>query len=318
MVASAGAGVDPADPTTWPPSLALAYAAGYAFEQVDPVLGLLGRPLGVQCYKPYHSHGEDYLHNYLGMLGIPIDLVPEFPTGAEAILLAESAQFDPDLVAKIKAQLTAGKRVVVTSGLFRALQEQGPQDSGLRDVVELTVTDRKATVSEFQIGWFGVHQAESPLRIPHVDYFTNDSWEEISAASGTTGHPLLHSAAYGGGTLYLLTEPDHFDDLYKLPPEVLARIRATLMGGLPVYLEGPAQVALFLYDNDTLIVESFLPEATQVKLVVDERRGAPTDALSGETLAGEPILDWRRQPTGKVAYPAALNPHAFRVFRLQP
>jgi hypothetical protein len=170
-------------------------------------------------------------------------------------------------------------------------------------------------VSEFQIGWFGVHHAESLLRIPHVDYFTNDSWEEISAATGTTGHPLLHSAAYGGGTLYLLVVPDDFDDLYKLPEGVLARIRSTLMGELPVRVDGPAQVALFVYDNDTFIVESFLPETAQIKIVAGDEAGAPQDALSGETLSGEPILDWRQQPTGKSAYEAALNPHAFRVFR---
>jgi hypothetical protein len=183
-------------------------------------------------------------------------------------------------------------------------------------VVELTVTDRKASVSEFQIGWFGVYHAEAPLLIPHVDYFTNDSWEEISANSGTTGRPLLHSAGYANGTLYLLAVPDNFDDLYKLPEGVLARIRSTLMGELPVRVDGPAQVALFLYDNQTFIVESFLPEPAQVKIVVDDEAGAPTDALSGERLSGEPILDWRRQPTGKSAYEAALNPHAFRVFRL--
>jgi len=172
-------------------------------------------------------------------------------------------------------------------------------------------------VQDFQIGWFGIHHAESPLLIPHVDYNTNDSWEEISAQSRTTGHPLLHSAAYGGGTLYLLTVPDNFDDLYKLPPEVLARIRATLAGALPVRLEGPAQVALFVYDNGTCVVESFLPEATRVRLVVDESRGPVQDALSGETLDGEPILDWRRQPTGPIAYEAEIGAHALRVFRFR-
>jgi hypothetical protein len=78
-------------------------------------------------------------------------------------------------------------------------------------------------------------------------------------------------------------------------------------------------VALYatVYDNDTLIVESFLPARAQVRLIAGEALGAPADALSGETLSGEPVLDWRRQPTGTIAYEAALDPHAFRVFRLQ-
>jgi len=214
-------------------------------------------------------------------------------------------------VDKIKGQLMDGKTVVVTSGLFRALQ-----DRGIRDIVELVVTDRKASVQDFMIGWFQVCHTESPLLIPHIDYLTNDSWEEISGLTRTTGHPLLHSASYADGVLYVLTIPDNFDDLYKLPPEVLARIRAVLAGDLYVRVDGPAQVALFVYDNNTFIVESFLPDTVQVRIVVDDGVTALCDTLSGETLAGEPILDWRGQRSGKIGFEAAVNPHSYRVFRL--
>ena len=58
-------------------------------------VGKLGNPIGMASYKPYQSTGEDFLHNYLGMIGIPIDLHPEFPADAKTILLTESAKFDP-------------------------------------------------------------------------------------------------------------------------------------------------------------------------------------------------------------------------------
>ncbi|HUT19204.1 MAG TPA: hypothetical protein VM366_08590 [Anaerolineae bacterium] len=299
------------DDGAWPPETTIALAAGYAFEQVDPVLGLLGRPVGVKSYKPYHSTGEDFLHSYLGMLGIPIDLVPEFPAEARTILLTESARFDPGIVDKIKRQLLDGKTVVVTSGLFKALQHKG-----LRDIVELEVTDRKASVQDFLIGWFHVYHSESALLVPHIDYLTNDSWEEVSGLTRTTGHPLLHSASYADGMFYLLTIPDNFDDLYKLPAEVLVRIRAALVGDLYVQLDGPAQVALFVYDNDTFIIESFLPETARARIIVDDGISALCDALSGETLPGQPILNWRGQSTGKAGFDAVINPHSYRVFRL--
>jgi hypothetical protein len=38
------------------------------------------------------------------------------------VLLTESAKSDPAIVAKIKGQLAAGKSVIITSGLLRALQ----------------------------------------------------------------------------------------------------------------------------------------------------------------------------------------------------
>jgi hypothetical protein len=37
------------------------------------------------------------------MIGIPIDLHPEFPADAKTVLLTASANFDPEIVSKIKA-----------------------------------------------------------------------------------------------------------------------------------------------------------------------------------------------------------------------
>ena len=49
----------------------MARVAGYSLEQVDTFLGKLGKPIGIASYKPYQSTGEDFLHNYFGMIGIP-------------------------------------------------------------------------------------------------------------------------------------------------------------------------------------------------------------------------------------------------------
>src|ERR1035441_8494875 len=93
----------------------MARVAGYSLEQVDTFLGKLGNPIGIASYKPYQSTGEDFLHNYFGMIGIPIDLHPVFPTNANLVLLTESAKFDPDIIAKIKARLVAGQSVIIRS-----------------------------------------------------------------------------------------------------------------------------------------------------------------------------------------------------------
>ena len=53
-----------------------------ALNRSNAVVGKLGKPIGIASYKPYQSSGEDFLHNYLGMIGIPIDLHPEFPADA--------------------------------------------------------------------------------------------------------------------------------------------------------------------------------------------------------------------------------------------
>lgn len=290
----------------------IALAAGWAFEQADQVVGLLGRPTGVACYRPFHSTGEDFLHSYLGMIGIPVDILPTFPTEAPVVLLTESAKFDPQIVEKIKGQLTTGKRVVITSGLLRALQGKG-----IEDIVELRYTDRKASVQKFLIGWNRVYAAERAVSIPQINYLTNDSWEEISGMGGYTGYPLLHYASYAKGALYVLTVPENFSDLYVLPREVLTRIKETVTAAMPALLDAPGQVALFVYDNNTLIVESFRDTACEASLRIDSATAAVIDLLSGEALtAGDEILDWRGQPTGKKAVALPLAPHQFRVLRL--
>ncbi len=266
---------------SWPEDTTLAPAVSYALEQVDPILGELGKPLGVACYRPYHAAGEEFLHSYLGMLGIPIDLRPDFPAEAKTILLTESAKFDADIVDKIKAQVTAGKTVVVTSGLYKALQ-----DHGIRDIVELEITERKASVQDYHINRFQSCQGDTPVLIPHISYLTKDSWEIVSGVSQTTGHPLFHYAGYGDGGLFLLTIPDNFDDLYKLPVDVWASIREVLLRDMDVRMDGPAQVMLFIYDNDTAIVHSFLPHPTQCKLVVKQTEAQLCDLVTGQEING--------------------------------
>jgi hypothetical protein len=149
-------------------------AAGYTFDKVDRFLGKLGKPMGVKSYKPFHSTGEDFLPNYLGMVGIPMDIVPEFPTADGMILLTEQARFDPKIVEKIKGQLMNGKSVCITSGLLRALQGQG-----IEDIAELRYTDRKALVKEFGGGFGRRSTSDKPVLIPQIVYLTNDSWEEL-------------------------------------------------------------------------------------------------------------------------------------------
>jgi hypothetical protein len=290
----------------------IARAAGVTFEQVDRFVGKLGKPVGIKSYKPYHSTGEDFLHNYLGMCGVPMDLVPEFPTDVNMVFLTETAKFDPDLIAKIKAHLMQGKQVMITSGLLRALQ-----GGRIEEIVEMQVTNRKAVVRDFRAGWGRPVQARAEMVIPQIQYLTNDSWEEISALDQTNGWPMLHSASYGGGTLYVLTVPESFTDLYNLPAEVLNRIRQTLCRDLVVRLEGPGKVSLFVYDNDTFIVESFLDEPVEVQVVTDDRLTTLTDLVTGQTVtAGSAPQDPRGRIPGR-RFEIALPPHSYRVFRGQ-
>ena len=297
----------------------MARVAGYSLAQVDTFLGELGNPIGIASYKPYQSTGEDFLHNYLGMIGIPIELYPDFPTNASLVLLTESAGYDPRLVAKIKGQLRAGRSVVITSGLLRALQGRG-----IEDIVELRYTDHKFLAHEY-IGGFGAGTGaglgggtNADILFPEIDFFTNDAWPLVRAIANGNGYPLLLMDRYSQGVLYVLTIPDNFADLYRLPPAATTAIKNYLMRGFPVWLDGPAQVALFAYDNHTFTVESYLPVETDVKVSLPMGFARLKNLVTGETIAGQaPIPDSgarRRTEEDRVSFPVHLFPHSYAVF----
>ncbi len=293
----------------------IARVAGYTFEKLDGFLGKLGNPIGIKSYKPYHSLGEDFLQNYFGMIGLPMNMVPEFPTQDSIILLTEEAKSDDKIVDKIKKQLTEGKTVVITSGLLKDIQNK------LNDIAELRYTDRKALVQDYTAGSFRLIQTDKPILIPQIEYLTNDSWEIVSGINGSNGWPILHNAAYSKGNLYVLTIPDNFSDLYNLPAEVLNKIRQVMGAQMNVQIEGPSKISLYMYDNNTFIVESFLDTETVVKAVTSESFNSVTDIISNEVLSGElrrPGFSFiEKSPGMKKIYTFTLKPHSFRVFKIQ-
>ena len=303
-------GNTPAKPTT------LARVAGYSFETVDKIMGKTGNPIGIKSYRPYHSIGEDFLQNYLGMIGLPMDESPEFPAVDKVVLLTEEAKFDTDIVSKIKKQLTEGKTVVITSGLLRALQ-----DKGLSDIAELRYTDRKAFVQDFTVGEYQLEHSEKPILMQQLQYLTNDTWEIVSGISGANGWPILHMVDYSKGKMYVLTVPDNFADLYNLPPKALNKIREILCGGLNVSMEGPSNISLYLYDNNTFIIESFLDTEAQLKIVTPRQFNQITDLSSNNIVKAEARKqtpnDFRYKYPAKNTFSITLKPHSFRIFKVE-
>lgn len=289
-------------------------AAGYSFELVDNLLGYLGNPIGVKSYKPFHSVGEDFLQNYIGMIGIPIELVPEFPEDEPIVLLTETASCDPDIVARIKTKLNRGGDVVVTSGFYKAMQGKG-----IESIVELRVTDRKANVQNFIAGVGQPSTSRSEMLIPQINYLTNDSWEIISALDDTNGWPILHSADYAKGRFYVWTIPDNFVDLYQLPAPALNRLRKAVAGNLNVSIEGPGEVALFVYDNNTFVLQSFLDEEVTIHVLLDDKVSEIIDLEQNEKIGGQirkehPVRN-RISDDDVMVFEVKVKPHSFRGFR---
>ena len=290
----------------------MARIADVVLRQADELVGKLGEPVGIWSYKPYHSLGEDFLQNYFGMIGLPMDMYASFPEGRGTVLFTEQAATDPDIVSKMERQLRSGGDVVITTGLLKAIPEK------IADICELRCTDLKALVNDF--GRYG--KSDRDILIPQIRYLTNDSWEVISAGrpltGGVSGFPLLHKAKYSGGYLYVLAVPDDPGNLYDLPEGVLNELRRIVSRDVDLYLEGPAKVSLFLYDNHTVIVENFNDTPVDVRLVGSGSLKKYTDLESGEVLeaVNQPANPWMRSaPQSRTAL--TLPPHSYRAFRYE-
>jgi hypothetical protein len=257
---------------------------GYSAELLDRFLGKLGQPIGVPTYKPRSSFGEMYLPTYLGMVGVPIDLVPDFPTNATTILLTAASKNDPDLVAKTKEFVRKGGQAIATSGLLEALGEKGFQD-----ISEIEVLDHRVLATGFSGGGRGgaaavaAPQTNLNMLLPRMRRFSNDNGIGLEFTTANSGYPMLVQAPYGKGTLCVLALPDDFADIYRLPQSVLTQIRTLLGRDLFVSLDAPDHVSLFVYDNRAFIVQNFQSKAVSTR--VTARATALRDLLSGKTIA---------------------------------
>ena len=322
-------------------NLTFADIAGYTLAQADKVLAQVGRPAGIKSYTPYHATGDEFLHDYLGMIGLPMDIFPKFPSDANVVLLTEQAKSDPHIIRKIKAQLEAGKSVCVTSGFVRAMQGKG-----IEDICEIEPTGATVPIQRFSFAsgpgspfrarfrFTGAAQAEMlafsnslvaprDVLIPEIKYFnilTHDAWGDVLGVSpGGTTYPILLSCDYSKGKFYVLTIPNDPADLYAFPPAVLSVIREVLGSAEPVCLDrAPAQVALFRYDNNTFIVQNYLPTAAEVTVSVAGKITGIQDLLTGQDIKPAPAnssgFSARAAQTPRTAFTLTVLPHSYLAF----
>ncbi len=260
--------------------------AGYAFDEIDEFLGRLGNPVGTSCYIPYHSYEEDYLHNYVGMLGIPLEPYPEYPQGHSKIFLTQGAAKDPQIVGKIEKSLLNGGDVIITSGLVKALA-----DKGLGQLANIRWSGGKALVSRYGISGTGLNLdavavSDKAILLPRINVSNNDVWPLAEGLGTDNNTPVLIAINYGKGHLFILTIPDDQGDLYHYPKEVLNLIRKTFKGTCPVSIDAKAKIGLFTYDNDTFVVESFLPYPENIRVVIDRQDARLVDLLTGFEIEG--------------------------------
>ena len=149
------------------------------------------------------------------------------------------------------------------------------------------------------------------------------SWPCPYALVNGRGYPLLFMNRYGDGIIYVLAIPDNFNDLYRLPADVLSAIKQYIMPPFPVRIESPGKVALFAYDNNTFIVESYLGTEAPVRIFVSQYNVKLRNIITGDVLTGMlgTTLDQRggkgRHDVPFTTFKVSVPPHSYLVFSVE-
>jgi hypothetical protein len=130
---------------------------------------------------------------------------------------------------------------------------------------------------------------------------------------------------YSKGIIYVLTVPENISDLYNLPQGVVTSIKKYLQADFPVRIDSPAEVALFAYDNNSFVVESFRPEPCEVTVSFPEAGAKLKDGMSGQGFEAQavPTPDpnnwWAKQnpDAPRTDFKIQVPPHSYKVFTFE-
>ena len=248
-----------------------------------------GNPVGIPCYLPDNSQGEDNVQDFLGMVGLPVVCTPYFPENARQMLLTRSSAYDSGIVDKLEKWLReTGGDAIVTTGFLEAVQGRG-----VERLTSVRLRGRRVQVDSYRVE--EAHRrgclypaGTKPVTIPVAEFRNNATWAVVKGVHDEESYGILLRDAYCGGRLWTLAVPDAFPDLYRIPAPALSRIRQAFpVNG--VWLEGPARVSLFVYDNGSFILYPYVMEGVQRDVVRVHAADAAALTVPGRKQPIEPL-----------------------------
>jgi len=240
---------------------------------------LRGKPRrGIPFYKPPGSESAEnmYLADYLGMIGLPLLPVADYPGAAAVAFLPVQAAADPGLLEKIERHLARGATLMMTPALVRAL---GPAATRLAGV-ETGTASRPATARAVVIS--GQPCAlEAPLELDTA-LQTRAAAVQVTATGPDGPVPLLTRHLVERGVVWVLnvrtfSEQDFGDTgewllaprrlgLPTIPQPLAEAFRDPLLAPLGVAFHAPCGVLLVLLPGDEACLYSFREEDVRVRL----------------------------------------------------
>ncbi len=288
-------------------------ALGRRLEQLDSYLSMLGNPSGIPVYLPTCSSGEDHIYDFMGMCGIPCEPTAVFPDAGELVYLTSAATHDGQIIEKMRNHLENGGDVAVSTGFVKAMQNKG-----IDDFIWIRDNGQKLSSSEFgafDSGWSSsveYYYAKAPLSFPFLEWKVNDMNYHVMQMEDSLSNIILGTSYYAKGRVFFLNTPDNYSHYYLLPASALNKIRQYLSFAKPMRWVGQAKVGVFLYDNNTFVVQSFLSHGTMGMAAI---KGNAETIVNLETGAEIPCL---YQKNGECFFEIALDQLSVIPFSYAP
>lgn len=239
--------------------------------EFDRVAGMLkGEARGVPIYLPYGSTGEYNIFGYLGMAGIPLTPVAQFPMKDQNAIFTLHSLQDPKLADQMLTRLNDGKDVFMTWGLWKKLEHTEFKNT-------LGLVDHGGSVSsdEFRLrlGWFNtkVVKADKPFMFPRIETTTWPYVRDVAVIRDDYDFGVLLNVQYLKGTIYVLNMPENSYDLLRLPAEALNLIRAAFSKQLGVTLHGPGGVGMYLFNDNQYVLYNMSDQEASLSLRFDKK-----------------------------------------------
>lgn len=255
--------------------------------KTSPVVGIPG-------YKPLHSDagGDLYIMDFIGMLGIPLIPVADYPEDAQTVFLPTQAASDPDILGKLASSLRKGARIIMTVGFLTKIDDGGE--------LAASAGISRPLVQELSADKIVLHGRDSTMSRPldvEAKFYVEDGEALLTAIIGEDQIPFMTKSA--NGQLYVMNVHTFSEADFEAVGEVLLcprplglvelteswanTVRAVFYDEIKVNMKAPARVTMQPLQNGDLVVHNYNKHAIELS-VNGLPNGAYKDLLTNETL----------------------------------
>jgi len=239
---------------------------------------------GVDAYKPPNSDagGDLYIMDFIGMFGISLVPVSQYPEEASVIFLPTQAASDKEIISKIKESLQKGSRIIVTSG-FLASALDGAELSELAGiglpVISESMLARDVKIDDQVVKMELPLEIETSLNVKNAEvmlealvegkripYLTGNKENNVFVLNAHTFSQADFDAV---GEVLLCPKPL---GLLNVPKNWANTIREVFNAPFNIDMDSPVKVALQTLGNGDIVIHNYNNEEVEVRLKSEDHQ----------------------------------------------